>query len=89
MGRYVKNVMYAAGVCAKGVTDLCFVLPTTKVDRCFLIEPILEKNIPSLNPGEEHRVVLYFDGSGNLTTLMVYGCLDKQNFKNGHRGRAE
>jgi hypothetical protein len=60
--------MYAAGVCAKGVTDMYFVPPTTKVNHWFFINSILklivEKDIPRLYPGEGHKVVLHFDSAG-------------------------
>jgi methylphosphotriester-DNA--protein-cysteine methyltransferase len=83
--KHAKKVMYAAGVCAKGVTDLYFVPPTTKVDRWFFInsilKPIVEKDIPRLYPGEEHKVVLHFDSAGSHTTPEVYAWLDERNVK--------
>jgi hypothetical protein len=78
-------VMYAARVCAKGVTDLYFVLPATKDDRWFFInsilKPIVEKDISRLYSGEEHNVVLHFDSAGSHTTMEVYSWLDERNVK--------
>jgi hypothetical protein len=67
--------MYAAGVCAKDVTDLYFVPPTTKDDRWFFINSIrkliVEKGISRLYSGEEHKVVLHFDSAGSHRTPEV------------------
>jgi hypothetical protein len=71
-----KKVMYAVGVSAKGATDLHFLPPTTKFDSWFfnnsILKPIQGKDVPRLNPGEEHKI-LNFDSLGSHTTPEVYG----------------
>jgi hypothetical protein len=83
--KHAKKVMYAVGVCSKGVTDLYFVPPTTRVDCWFFIhsilKPIVKKDILRLYPGEEHKVVLHFDSAGSHTTPEVYGWFNERNVK--------
>jgi hypothetical protein len=83
--KHTKKVVDAAGVCAKSLTDLYCVPPTTKVDRWFFInsilKPIVEKDIPGLYPGEEYKAVLHFDSAGSHTTPEAYSWLDERYVK--------
>jgi hypothetical protein len=82
---HAKKIMYAAGVSARVVTGLYFVPTTSKVDRWVFINNILkqivEKDIPRLYPGEEHKVVLHFDSAGSHTTPEVYDWLNEHKVK--------
>ena len=77
--------MYAAGMCVRGVTRMYFVPDKTKVNQNFFInkilQPIVEKDIPRLYPGEEKNVILHFDLASSHTTLAVYAYLKKKKVK--------
>lgn len=83
--KYAKKIMYAAGVSARGVTGIYFVPPTTKVNQKFFInkilKPIVERDIPRLYPGEEHKVILHFDSASSHTTPAVYQWLKDRKVK--------
>jgi hypothetical protein len=74
-----KKIMFAAGICSRGKTGIYFVPPHCKVDRWFFIDyilkPIVEKDIPRLFPGEEHRVVLHFDSAPAHVAFDTYNWL--------------
>jgi AraC-like DNA-binding protein len=83
--KYAKKVMFAAGVSSRGVTGLYFVPRTKKVDHFFFInkilEPIVQKDIPRLYPGEERKGILHFDFDTSHTTPAVYQYLDEHEVK--------
>jgi hypothetical protein len=83
--KHEKKVMFAAGVCARGVTGIYFVPPTCKVDRWFFIEhilkPVVEIDIPRLYPKNRKKVILHFDSAGSHTTPEVYAWLDERKVK--------
>ncbi|OQV14322.1 hypothetical protein BV898_11442 [Hypsibius exemplaris] len=83
--KFPKKVMCAAGVSYRGPTSIYFVPPTSKVDSAFflnnIVKPIVEKDIPRLYPGEEHKVILHFDSASSHTTPAVYSYLKSKKVK--------
>lgn len=83
--KHEKKIMYAAGVCARGVTRMYFVPPTCRVDCWFffnhILKPIVEIDIPRLYPKCQNRVVLRFDSAGSYTTREVYDWHDERGIK--------
>lgn len=61
------GVMFVAGICYRGVTTMRFVEPGSKINSSYYIEhvlkPLVEKDIPRLYPGEEHKVVIHHDSA--------------------------
>jgi hypothetical protein len=61
--------MVAMVISARGQTRLYFVPETVEVNGQFFINHILkqivEKDIPRLYPGEEHKVTIHMDGVGS------------------------
>jgi hypothetical protein len=83
-------VMYAVGVCAKGVTDLYFASAATEIDCFFIIHSTLKsivvRYISRLYPEEEHKVVLHVDSVGSHTTPKVYaGSMNKMSVPSERR----
>ncbi|OQV23433.1 hypothetical protein BV898_02555 [Hypsibius exemplaris] len=80
----LKRVSYC------GATGIYFVLVTSKVNSTFflnnIVKPILEKDVPRLYPGEEHKVILDFDSAPSHTTPAVYFYL-KSKKSQVHRER--
>ena len=79
--KHPQKSMFAAGVCARGVTDMYFVPDKSKVNQEFfmnyILKPIIERDIPRLYPGEEKKVILHFDSAFSHTTPAVYALLKK------------
>ncbi|OWA54008.1 hypothetical protein BV898_18431, partial [Hypsibius exemplaris] len=84
--------MYDCGVSYRGPTSIYFVPPTSKVNSAFflnnIVKPIVEKDIPGLYLGEEHKVILHFDSASSHTTPAVYSYLkSKKSSTSGKRIR--
>jgi histone H3/H4 len=86
-----KKIMFAAGICARGPTKMYSIPQNTKMNRWVFIEkvlkPIVEKDIPRLYPGEEHKVVVHFDSASSHVAEDTYQWLRDNHVNFIHKGK--
>ena len=80
-----KQLMVAIGICYRGKTKVYIVPPKSKVNARFFIDnilkPIVEKDIPRLYPGEEHKVVIHMDSAPAHVAKETYQWFDERGIK--------